>query len=103
MDRSYRNEESNPAGLASKSRACARERIHYQNWREGECEERKMPAKPPRKERPAGGKQEAAAEIEGIRQFVEKVKRREGARIPFNPSGVIWGKRMLESQVEAPE
>lgn len=26
-----------------------------------------------------------------------------GSKIPFNPSGVIWGKRMLESQVEAPE
>lgn len=60
-----------------------------------------MPAKPPRKERPAGGKQEAAADRRN--QFVEKVKRREGAQIPFNPRGVIWGKRVLESQVEAPE
>lgn len=36
-------------------------------WGVGECGEKKMPVKDPRKEGQAGEKQEAAAEVEGIR------------------------------------
>lgn len=85
MDRSYRNEESNPAGLASKSRACARERIHCQNHRErekGGVWREENDSEGPKKQGRVG-RREAGSSRDGRnhRQFVEKVKGRAGTQI----------------------